>query len=443
MITNFIFSHPYWTLAVVALAVNIPLGYARETSQRFSLKWLFWIHASIPLIIYLRVTLGTSSFFIPITIFFAVMGQVLGSLYRRKGLTVREIEEYDRIPDLHIKKEREAQRCADSNVTIVLLNMGGPKTNNDVLDFQRCLFRDPFLIRLPLSKILQPLFAELMTKLRGKKAQRRYQLIGGGSPIYDSTKQQAAALQKELKKRGRNIDVGFSFNYSCPFPKETIQRIKRTGKRTILPLSLYPHYSSATTGSSLHYLKKAAQEIYPESTFLEAPPYYLHDAYIQAFVDRIHEAINPDQSLDDFYLVFSAHGLPLYLLSEGDPYPFQIAQTVSKILDKLGRTQDWVISWQSSVGPLEWLKPSTKSILQSLARREKKRIVIVPISFVTDHVETLHEIDIEYRALSEKLGIKDFRMSKALECHPYFINALADSVQASLSARRTKENAVL
>ncbi len=436
MLSDFIFFHPYWFLGVAAFVANIPLGFIRENTQKFSLKWLFWIHASIPFIIYLRITLKTCVWFIPLSIFLVVAGQIAGGFYRRKRLTVTEIEQYDRIPDLRIKEKWRTRRITDAQVTVVLLNMGGPRTKDDIVDFQRCLFRDPLLMRIPLSKILQPVFAELIVNLRAKAIQKRYQLIGGGSPVYAATKQQAEFLQKELRARGRNIDVTFSFNYSRPFPKETVQRIKRAGKEYILPLSLYPHYSSATTGSSLHYLKNAIQQSAPELKLLESPTYYLHDSYIAAFIDRIHEALNPGESADDFYLIFSAHGLPLYFLTDGDPYPFQIAQTVSRILNGLHRDHDWIISYQSAVGPLEWLKPSTESIIQALARRGKKKLLIVPISFVTDHVETLYEIDIKQRALAGKYGIKDFRMSKAIESHKSFINALADTVEASLAQRQ-------
>ena len=342
-----------------------------------------------------------------------------------------ERERIEQIPDLGIIPAEQAN-VDESEVMVALLNMGGPRTNQEVCRFLKRVFCDPIIMRFPLSPILQPLFAWLLVTLRGKKTEQRYQLIGGGSPIFDSTRKQTQALQEELRKRGRKVDITFSFNYSVPFPEDTIAEIRSLGKKYILPLSLYPHYSKATTGSNLFYLKQAAQKLYPQVKFLESAPYYLHDGYIQGFVDRIYAQIESTESLDDFYLIFSAHGLPLYFLMEGDPYPFQICQTVSKILGKLNRRDRWVISYQSAVGPLKWLKPSTESIIDALASRGIKRVLIVPIAFVTDHIETLCEIDMEYRKLANDLGITDFRMSKALECYPAFITALADSVEASL-----------
>ncbi len=418
---------PYLILSLVAFLVNIPMGYIRENCPKFSFRWLFWIHASIPFIIYTRITLGTSKWFIPVGIFFAIVGQIIGSRWRRKTRSLEEMEQLQQIPAIDA---RDQKKLDESQTTVVLLNMGGPKTNADVPDFQRRLFTDPILIRFPLSFLFQRLFAWLLVTFRTKAAMKRYQLIGGGSPIFGSTERQTTALREELARRGRKVDVIFSFNYSAPLPEETISAVQRAGKKNVLLLSLYPHYSQATTGSNIHYLKKAAKAIYPEVQFTEAPAYYLHDGYIQAFVDRIREQIKPGESLDDFYLIFSPHGLPLYSLVEGDPYAFQISQTVAKILTMLGRTTRWSIAYQSAVGPLQWLKPSVEDMLEAVTRRGYKKLLIVPVAFVTDHIETLCEVDIEYRQFAEKLGVADYRMSRAIECHPGFIRALADSAEA-------------
>jgi len=421
--------HPYITLGIIALLVNIPLGYIRENTPKFSLMWLFWIHASIPLIIYMRISMGTSKLFIPVSIFLAIVGQVWGSRWRRKTMSQREVEHLQQIPLLDSKPKKAID---PSEVLVALLNMGGPRANEDVPDFQRRLFSDRRLIRFPLSWALQDVFAAILIAFRSKATQERYQLIGGGSPIFDSTKSQSDALRAELKKRGINLEVTFSFNYSEPLPDETIAHARGAGKKYILPLSLYPHYSQATTGSNIFYLKKAARKISPELQFLPPPSYFLHEGYIQAFKDRITEAVLSGESLDDFYLLFSAHGLPLYFLKEGDIYPFQIAQTVTSVVYQLGRKDRWSLAYQSAVGPLQWLKPSTEDMLAALAHRGVKKVLVVPISFVTDHIETTCEIDIEYRQEAEKFGITDFRMSKAIECHPGFIAALADSVCGAL-----------
>jgi ferrochelatase len=421
--------YPQILLLSISYLINVPLGYIRESCPRFSIAWFFWIHASIPLIIYLRVSWGTSLWLIPATIFWAVLGQLTGGRVRRK---MHSVEDTERIKHI-LPQSKPAEDVLGGKVAVVLLNMGGPRTNSDVKDFQRRLFSDPILIRFPLSFLFQRLFARLLVALRGRAAQKRYRLIGGGSPIYEATQRQAKALAGELNKRGIEADVFFSFNYSPPFPEEVIGVIKETGIKHILPLSLYPHYSKATTGSSLYYLRKAVRALCPGLKFLEDVPYHLHDGYIHALTDRILEQITTEEgeSLDDFYLVFSAHSLPLYFVKEGDPYPFEISQTVAKILSRLKRDKNWVISYQSAVGPVQWLKPSTGDILEALARRGLRKILVVPVSFVTDHIETLWEIDTEYRRLAGAWGVEDFRMSRAVECHPGFIQALADSVEAS------------
>jgi len=311
MFEHNIFHNSYLILAFAAFIVNIPLGFFRQNCPKYSLKWLFWIHASIPLIIYIRISLGTSLLFIPICIFLAVIGQIYGGRWKNRKMTLNDTENHQQIPFIN---ESNSSYILDSDIMVALLNMGGPKTNNDVPEFQMRLFSDSRLIRFPLSWALQKLFATLLVTFRSKASKKRYQLIGGGSPIFNSTQNQTTALQKELNQRGREIKVTFSFNYSSPFPQETIKEVKNAHKKYLMPLSLYPHYSSATTGSNLYHLKKSAKNNYSQMKFLSTANYHLHDGYINAFVDRINDQIQSFESLDDFYILFSAHGLPLYPL---------------------------------------------------------------------------------------------------------------------------------
>lgn len=429
----------YLLTAFFAYLVNIPCGYIRERFPKFSFAWFFWIHASIPVLIFIRISLKVSPWFIPAVITAAVYGQIAGSRWKNKKITRAEIEHKEQIPARLLLTVPQGT-IHDRDVEVVLMNMGGPKTNADVPDFQRRLFNDSLLIRFPLSGILQPFFSWLLVTLRGKEAQKRYRLIGGGSPIYPSTEAQVAALGKEFQGRGRGWGVSYSFNYSPPLPEDTIKDLKSRGKKCIVPLSLYPHYSAATTGSNVFYLKEAAKKIYPDLKFIESPQYHLHEGYIQGFIDRIYESLKPNESLSDFYLIFSTHGLPKYFLAEGDPYPFQISQTVGSIVTRLNRDHSWIIAYQSAVGPLQWLQPSTESVLTAVAKRGIKKVLIIPISFVSDHIETTCEIDMEYRKVAEDLGIKDFRMTKALEAHPGFIRALADTVETVLPQYNQKEN---
>ncbi len=429
MIPSLFSNSPYLTLFFFSYAINIPLGYLRENSPKFSFKWFLWIHASIPFIIFLRHSLETSKLFIPVSITLAIYGQLLGARYRKKRMTIAQQETLAQLPDFNLKPTKKAE---DSQVLVALLNMGGPRLNKDVKLFQKLLFEDPLLIRFPLSFLFQKFFAWTLIKFRIHETEKRYQQMGGGSPIYASTQRQTRALKAELQKRGFNPLITYSFNYSPPYSHNTIDLAKKQKKKYLLPLSLYPHYSKATTGSNIHYLKKAASEKYSQLEILPSPSYYLHDGYIQAFIDRIYESLSHKTDLDDYYLLFSAHGLPLYFLTEGDPYPFQISQTIAQILKGLKRDNNWSISYQSAVGPLQWLKPSTDDSIKGLSKRGIKKLLIVPVSFVGDHIETSLEINDEYREMAIKAGIEDFRMSTAIEDHPGFINALADCVEASL-----------
>ncbi len=424
--------YPYVFVAVVSFVLNILFGYVKEHYPKFSSPWTFWTYASWPLIIYLSAVYHVLNVFIIAALAAGIFGQRIGSKIKQKNRTEKETEELEQIPDLNLS---QTEKINPREACVALLNMGGPRKNKDVKDFQKCLFEDPLLIRFPLSFLLQKFFAWVLIKVRLKAVEDRYNQIGGGSPIYKSTTAQARALRRELTRRKIPVDVTFSFNYSPPFPKDTIEKLKRHNKKYLINLSLYPHFSKATTGSNVYYLEQAAKEHYPDLKLINAPAYYLDENYIQSFVDRIYETLSPGESLNDFYLIFSAHGLPLYFLTEGDPYPYQVSQTVAAILMKLKRTQNWITSYQSSVGPLQWMKPSTDDILKTLYKRGVRKVLIVPVAFVGDHIETIHEINIEYREMAEHIGFTDYRMSKAIEAHPAFIKALADSVENALNLK--------
>jgi ferrochelatase len=429
----------YFVTFLALFAVNVPLGYWLLGTQKFSDRWLTVMGASALLLIYLNSNLPSPWAGLIVSVIVSAIGQNTGRSLRQQSMTVDEREELAQIPNLRLDK---AGALDTRDVTVVLLNMGGPKTNADVKDFLHRIFLDPLILRFPLSKLLQPFFAWLIVTLRWKVTAERYQKIGGGSPIYSSTQAQVMALRDELKRRGRNLDVTYCFNYSEPLPATVLKEMAAQKKKYLLPLSLYPHYSKATTGSNLAYLKMAAAEILPKLKFLPVADYSLHPDYVKALADRVREQVKEGESLEDFYLLFSPHGLPQYFLNEGDPYPFLISQTAAAVLVELNRHDRWSLAYQSDVGPVEWLKPSTGNMISALARRGVKKLIVIPIAFVSDHIETLCEIDIEYRHQAETEGIADFRMSRAVETHPGFISALADTVERLLPAD-TDSNRIL
>ncbi len=421
-------------IILISFIINFLGGFYRTCKPKFSSAWFAGVYWPLLILVGLWIFYKPCIIFILLSLGALVLGQMSGRFFKEREISPADREKLEQIPDFQ-RWERGHKWVSDSDTTIVLMNMGGPLNQEEVEPFLKRLFMDPLIIRFPLSGLLQPLFAYILVKLRLKEVKRRYALIGGGSPLFESSVQQVKALENELRKRGRNIDVALCFNYTEPFPKGVIKEVRDKDKRFILPLSLYPHYSESTAASNLFYLKKEAAAQGADVTFLNCLPYHLYDGYIQAFVDRIHSAIGPQAMMEDYYLLFSAHGTPLYFLTEGDTYSYSVAQSVARILGVLNRRHNWVISYQSLVGPMQWLKPSTEEVLAALAKKGVKKIIVVPISFVNDHIETLCEIDMEYRELAEKkLGFTDFRMTKALECHHSFISALADCAEASLEA---------
>ena len=414
-------------LFLVVVAFLAGLSCARQT--KFSSSWFQNIYIPFIVLVIICWMFQAPWFWVIIQFVLQVIALNLGMRYQRKRLTIEDIDRIEKVSDLQLSRSLPAH-CKDEDIAVVLMNMGGPSNIAEVEPFLRRLFNDPLILRFPFA---QSFFADLLIRSRLKEVQARYQLIGGGSPLLASSIKQVEALSKELQQRGRKIAIFLNFNYSAPLPLETIAEIKKAGRKYILLLGLYPHYSLSTTASNIFYLKEEAKKNYPRAQFLESYSYHIYEGYVQAFVDRIKESLKPNESLNDFYLLFSAHGTPFYFLEEGDPYSFLVSQTISQILGSLKRQDHWSISYQSAVGPLLWLQPSTDAMLKTLARKGVEKLIVVPISFVTDHIETLCEIDMEYRHMAQEVGIKDFRMTKAIECHPGFINALADCIEKSLA----------
>ena len=325
----------------------------------------------------------------------------------------------------------------DETIGVVLLNLGGPDSLKAVRPFLYNLFSDRNIIRLGPSFMQKPL-AYLIARFRSKKTEQMYSLIGGKSPIVDITNAQARALEDNLRSEVRSQKSGVSFKvyigmrYWHPFIEEVVPDIYNNDIRKIVALTLYPHYSLTTTGSSLLKLKDVSKE-YPLETSLISQ-WYNHPLYIEALADLIREGIDSfkknskiqiPNSRTDVHVLFSAHSLPQEFIDRGDPYVDHIKGTISEITKLLPVT--WHLSYQSKTGPVKWLEPSTEDKLKELSRDGARNILVVPISFVSDHVETLYEIDILYKNVAQELGITLKRVN-SLNIHPVFIKALADMV---------------
>lgn len=302
---------------------------------------------------------------------------------------------------------------------VLLLNLGGPDSQEAVKPFLYNLFSDREIIKLGPWPALQKPFAWLISSLRADTTRRAYALIGGSSPILRITQAQARALEKELAPHG-SFRVYVGMKYWHPFIEDAVAQAQADGVRELVALSLYPQYSAATTGASENTLKEIMRR-YP-IRYGCVPPWYDHPLYIEALADTISEALKEAPGAE---VLFSAHSLPAKLIAGGDPYADQIIETIKAVGSKLDIR--WHLGYQSRSGPVRWLEPSTDDVIRRLAAEGVKDVVVVPISFVSDHIETLYEIDILYKEEAARLGLRLHRASSLNE-HPLFIGALKDLV---------------
>jgi ferrochelatase len=325
-----------------------------------------------------------------------------------------------------------------AKVGVLLLNLGGPERIQDVGPFLYNLFADPEIIRLPNPALQKPL-AWLISSLRAGKSQAAYRSIGGGSPLRRITEQQARELQSTLRQRGIEATSYVAMRYWHPFTESAVADIKADGVDEVVVLPLYPHFSISTSGSSFRELQRLRQG---DPGFSRLPircirSYYDDPGYIGAMAELIAKEIQACPDPAQAHVFFSAHGVPKsYVEEAGDPYQQEIETCARLIMERLqadlGHANPYTLAYQSRVGPVEWLKPYTDDALHELGAAGVKDLVVVPISFVSEHIETLEEIDIEYREIATEAGITNFRRVPALDTTPSFIHGLANLVQQAL-----------
>lgn len=331
-----------------------------------------------------------------------------------------------------------------SRIGVLLLNLGGPERLDDVRPFLYNLFSDPEIIRLPFTWLQKPL-AWLISTLRAKKSEANYREIGGGSPLRQVTEAQATALKSKLRENGEEANVYIGMRYWHPFTGEAIAKIKKDQIDKLVILPLYPQFSISTSGSSFRVLEEMWQQE-PKLKNMEytlIPSWYDHQGYVDAMVDLIVQELEQFENPDQVHIFFSAHGVPVsYVTEAGDPYQEQIEECTSLIMKTLNRFNPYTLAYQSRVGPVEWLQPYTEEALEELGAEGVKDLLVIPISFVSEHIETLQEIDIEYRELAEEAGITNFHRVPALNTHPLFINALSELVIDALHKTPCRFNEV-
>jgi ferrochelatase len=308
---------------------------------------------------------------------------------------------------------------------VLLLQMGGPDSIDAVRPFLLNLFSDREIIKIG-PAWLQPVIARLIVKKRAPHVEENYSLIGGKSPLRQLTEEQARALECML---GNGYQCFVAMRYWKPSTIEALAAIKKAGIKDITAVSLYPHYSRATTGSSVKELQRVLKETTADFTLRYVLDFYNDNNYIEAIAEKIEEGLLKFHPLADVELLFSAHSLPQSFIDEGDPYLAQIEETVRLVMKKFDLPHH--LAFQSRAGPVKWLEPSTDDMLKKLAEHGAKNILVVPLSFVSDHIETLHEIDIEYSKKAWELGIAKFERMPSLNSSPKFIETLASLVLKS------------
>jgi len=321
---------------------------------------------------------------------------------------------------------------------ILMLNMGGPETVDHVHGFLLRLFQDRDLMELPFQSKLSRWIAHRRTP----SIMEQYKEIGGGSPIKSWTELQGKGMVEildEISPETAPHKFYVGFRYVDPLTEDAIESMEADGIERAIAFTQYPQYSCSTTGSSLNaiyrHLKSRATNTSMVWSTIDRWP--VNSGLVDAFAETIREEIAkfPEGDQDDVVLLFSAHSLPLKVVNRGDPYPAEVGATVNAVMNRLGHSHSYRLVWQSKVGPMPWLGPQTDEAIKGMVKNGKKNLLLIPIAFTSDHIETLFELDIEYAAnLGAECGAKNIRRSAALNGNLTFIKSLADQVKSHLDS---------
>ncbi|MGH7526750.1 MAG: ferrochelatase [Gemmatimonadales bacterium] len=323
---------------------------------------------------------------------------------------------------------------------IVMMNLGGPATLNDVEPFLLELFADREIIQLPFQRWLGPYIA----RRRTPKVRRLYQTIGGGSPILRYTEAQGRGMVERLDRLSPETAPHrfyVAFRYVRPKSDDALRAMQADGVRRAVAFTQYPQFSCSTTGSSLNELWRAAHRLGLEDQFewslIDRWP--VDTGFIAAMTDTVREGLSQFDPADRerAVLLFSAHSLPLDVIDRGDAYPQEVGASVQRVVEMLGAPNPYLLAYQSEIGPVRWLGPSTERVIRRLGARGHRHVLVVPIAFTSDHIETLSELDREYGEVAHQAGITHYKRTPALNDRPRFLDALAEMVRSHLASGQT------
>ena len=301
------------------------------------------------------------------------------------------------------------------------------------------LFTDREIIRLPGGVLGQALIGRAIAWKRTREVQENYAKIGGGSPIVRWSTLQGRGLVERLKARGHDVTFAMAMRYWNPTTDDALDELERAGVDRLLALTMYPHYSMATTGSSVAELSRVMKRRGTGLPLDRVDAWYDHPGYLDALAHRAKVALDVHFKGRRPTILISAHGLPKHFIEAGDPYVEHIRITMEGVLSRLPNLRH-VLGYQSRVGPVEWIGPTTDEVIRDLAKDGVKDVLVLPISFVSDHVETLYEVDLLYGDLARSLGITSFKRVQSLNDFPPFLDALADLVEPHLSANKAAQS---
>jgi len=317
---------------------------------------------------------------------------------------------------------------------VVLAQLGGPKTLEDVRPFIRSIIDDPCLVPLPGGAVTRRLLSSAVSLARSPRVRSHYAAIGGGSPILSVTDAQAVALREELGNRDHDVNVVVAQRHAAPDTEAAVAALLSSGVDRVVLLPLFPQYSATTTGSSEKKLRSVMS-----ASGLTVPLHVVrswcdHPSYLDAQARLVDEILVdlPEDADERPLVVFSAHGLPQRVVDGGDPYLEEIESTVAGVAARLGRSVDHTIAFQSRAGPVKWLAPDVRDVVASAGAEGRRSVVVVPISFVSDHLETLYELDIDLKRHAAEAGVAEFRRSRCFDSDPGVGPMLADIVEEHL-----------
>ncbi len=316
-----------------------------------------------------------------------------------------------------------------SKIAVLLVNFGGPDSLKSVKPFLYNLFSDPTILNFPLANLYRKPLAWLISNMRNKASGEMYKKIGGMSPLIPITYLQAENLQNLFTKNELPVNVFIGFRYCKPFIEDVLAEISSGKYERLIILPLYPQYSYTTTGSTELIVERWLKKNNLNGTKLHfVKQWHTDEDYIESYVRLINNSLS-NLDLRSTEIIFSAHSIPVFNIDNGDPYQKHIIETANLIITKLSWKKRWHISYQSKLGPVKWLEPGTDKVIEQIAKKNKNtNILIVPISFVCEHVETIFEIGVLYKDIANKLGIKRFARVPALNTDKYLIQALYNQV---------------